>query len=147
MLPTQVGNCSQYVKVDGLVPDCEVEVFQAGNLVGSGRTNRYGYTCMGIRLRGQDEAGTLSARMIVCGNSGPLGTTPIVTDGALPKPTIGSPLYGCQRIVPLDNLRRGARVRMETNTGTDLGSICTCWQAVHVRVLHEMVTGEQVQAR
>ncbi len=147
LLPAQVGGCSQCVHVTGLVPGCRVELFQGLNLVGEGMASRHANACVGVNLRLRDETGTLQARMIVCGVAGPMSATVIVPDPPLPKPAVGTPLYGCQRVVPLGGLLQGARARMETNTGTDLGSICSCWGAVNVFVLHELVVGEKVRAQ
>lgn len=147
LLPAQVGGCSQCVHVTGLVPGCKVDLRQSGTLVGEGTADRHGNACIGVILRPRDRTGTLHARMIVCGVAGPMSATPIVPDPALPKPVVGHPLYGCQRMVPLSGLLQGARARMETNTGTDLGSICSCWNAVNVRVLHKLKVGEKVHAQ
>jgi hypothetical protein len=148
-LPGQVGWCSHCVLVTGCVPGCEVELLQGGTTVGTATANRGGAVCMGVKLGRRDEqkSGVLSGRMIVCGQPGGLASTPIVNDPPLAKPVVGGPLYGCQRIVPLSQLQQGNRVRLETGTGTNLGAFCTCWNAVNVRVLHELVVGEKVRAQ
>ncbi|MBI4279469.1 MAG: hypothetical protein HY660_13525, partial [Armatimonadetes bacterium] len=147
-LPDSVGTCSHCVRVDGLVPGCKVELLLGSTVVGAGTANRHGNLCVGVDFsKAKGRRGPLRARMYVCDVVGPESTTPLVADLALPKPVVGSPLYGCQRVVPLSNLRRGARVRLETDTPTDLGSICSCWTAVNVRVGPELVPGERVRAR
>jgi hypothetical protein len=146
-LPSQVGGCSQCVHVGGLVPGCAVQLLQAEVVVGDSVANRHGNACIKVDLEMRDEVGQLNARMIVCGEDGPLATTPIVLDTVLPQPVVGSPLYGCQRVVPLSNTHPGAAYRLETDTGTDLGSFCNCWHAVNVTVAHELVVGEFVRAQ
>ncbi len=146
-LPSQVGWCSQCVHVGGLVPGCDVQLLQDGVVVGHGIAGRGGGACVGVDLRGQEEVGQLDARMIVCGQDGPLTSTPIVVESVLPKPVVGSPLYGCQSVVPLGNVHPGALYRLRTDTGTDLGSFCNCWHGVNVSVAHELVVGEAVRAQ
>ncbi|MDH3680348.1 MAG: hypothetical protein OEV40_10420 [Acidimicrobiia bacterium] len=148
LLPTEVGGCSQCVLVGGLVPGCDVELFQAGNTVGTGTANRHGEACVRVALRPpRDETEVLTARMTVCGSDGPLSSTPIVPDGSLGPAVVGAPLYGCQSRVPLGQLHRGAKTMLETDTGTYLGWICNCWSAVGVNVLHPLVPGERVRAK
>ena len=148
-LPDSVGACSHCVRVDGLVPGCRVELLLGSAVVGEGTANRHGAQCVGVDFSNakRRRGASLRARMYVCGVVGPESTTGLVAEPALPKPVVGSPLYGCQRVVPLSNLHRGARVRLETDTGTDLGSICSCWTSVNVRVGSQLVTDEQVHAQ
>lgn len=148
LLPSDVGSCSQCVRVAGMVPGCEVALFVAGAQVGGGRVGRDGTACVAVKLeRLPDKSPTLTAHMTVCGSTGPDAGTPIVPDPPLGRPVIGSPLYGCQSVVPLADLRRGAKTMLETDTGTYLGFICNCWDAVHVYVLHSLVAMERVRAR
>lgn len=149
VLPEEVGACSHCVWVTHLVPGCRVKLRLGTEIVGEGLANRHGNACVGVdlkKLKGRRN-GPLRGRMYVCDVEGPQSTAPIVTEPVLPKPVVGSPLYGCQRIVPLSNLHRGAKVRLETNTGTGLGSLCSCWTAVNVRVGTELVVPEQVHAQ
>ncbi|MBM4441529.1 MAG: hypothetical protein FJ027_14035 [Candidatus Rokubacteria bacterium] len=147
-LPENVGACSHCLRVAGMVPGCEVEALVGPTVVGTGTADRHGAACLGIDLsKARDRAKSLSARMIVCGQPGPLASTPIVLSPALTKPVVGSPLYGCQGVVPLASLVRGSRVRLETDGGDSLGSFCSCWTAVNVWVLRTLVTGEQVRAQ
>jgi dienelactone hydrolase len=147
LLPSQVGSCSHCVIVHGLVPGCDVELMQGGGIVGTGRAGREGGACVGVTLRpSRGERDALTARMLVCGNAGPLSSTPIVPDGPLQAPVVGEPLFGCQGVVPLSQLRPGAKTMIETDTGTYLGWICNCWTAVNVNVLHALVAGESVRA-
>ena len=148
LLPSQVGDCSQHVRVDGVVPGCQVELFQDGTPVGTGPANRHGWACVDVKLRGRDDKkGVLTARMLVCGAAGPEAATLIVTDSSLGAPVVGEPLFGCQSVVPLSELRIGAKTRIETDTGTYLGWIRNCWTAVNVNVLHALVTNERVHAQ
>jgi hypothetical protein len=148
LLPSQVGGCSQCVRVDGLVPGCEVELRQAGVVVGSRVANRNGWACIGVKLRGADsEIGLLTAEMKVCGATGPDSATAVLVDRGLPAPVVGDPVFGCQRVVQLGQLHLGAMTRIETNTGTFLGWICNCWPSVNASVLHALVPGEQVRAQ
>lgn len=148
-LPDTVGTCSHCVRVDGLVPGCKVELLLGSTVVGDGTANRHGNRCVGVDFSKAERrrGASLRARMYVCEVVGLESTTGLVPEPALPKPVVGSPLYGCQRVVPLSSLHRGARVRLETDTGTDLGSICSCWTSVNVRVGPELVAGESVRAR
>jgi dienelactone hydrolase len=147
-LPSEVGACSQCVHVRGMVPGCEVRLEVGGHDVGSGRADRVGEACVRVELeRHHEETAQLTAHMVVCGTAGPEAATPIVPDPPLEAPGIGAPVYGCQRVVPLSGLRRGGKVRLETDSGTYLGWICSCWTAVNVAVLHALVTGERVRAR
>ena len=143
-LPASVGNCSQCVWVTGLVPGSEVELLQGTSVVGTSTADRHGRACVGVTLR-QDEV--LRGRMIVCGDTGPQSSTPLAADTALPKPVVGTPLYACQRIVPLSELRKGSRVRLESDTSGGLGSVCTCWNPVSVRVDAELVEGHKIRAQ
>jgi hypothetical protein len=52
LLPSEVGRCSQCVRVEGLVPGCEVELRQAGAVVGTAIANRHGAACTRVKLRG-----------------------------------------------------------------------------------------------
>jgi dienelactone hydrolase len=147
LLPSQVGACSQCVRVEGLVPGCDVELGWGGAVVGTAAANRHGVACVSVKLRRSDKEEPLTARMRVCGADGPFGTTPIVVDQSLGAPAVGEPLFGCQRTVPLGQLRPGAKTRLETDTGTFLGWICNCWTAVNVNVLHALVPSERVHAQ
>jgi hypothetical protein len=148
LLPSQVGSCSQCLRVSGMVPGCDVDVFQSGNPVGNGRVGRDGAACVGVNLRRVDvEEDVITARMVVCGSDGPLASRPLLPDFNLPRPVVGGPLFGCQALVPLSGLRLGAKTRIETDTGTFLGWICNCWTAVNVWVLHRLVPGERVRAQ
>src|SRR5262249_54139998 len=130
------------------VPGCEIEVRVGSALVGKGTASRQGATCVGINLANvQPGATQLRARMVVCSASGPDAVSPVVSESDLPKPTVGAPLYGCQRLVPLSGLHHGAMARLETDTGTHLGTICSCWTGIKVRVGSELVAGQRVRAR
>jgi dienelactone hydrolase len=148
-LPEEVGTCSQCVHVSGMVPGCEVELFllSTGDIVGQGTTDRGGAACVGVdlsRLRGEG-FDFLGARMLVCGQPGPDSATPITTNASLPQPVIGGPLFGCQRMIPTSNLQPGARVRYEIDAD-DLGSFCSCWEAVNVWIGTDLVAGRNVRA-
>ena len=108
-LPSQVGFCSQCVHVWGLVPGCEVLIVQEGNVVGDALANRHGNACVKVDLEMRDETGILNARMVVCGQDGPLAATSIVPDSVTPKPVVNGTLYGCQRVVPISNAHPGSR--------------------------------------
>lgn len=148
-LPNTVGMCSHCVKVDGMVPGCDVELLVGAEVVGAGTANRHGSVCLGMELkRLQDEGVSLRGRMIVCGQEGPDGSTAIVPEPfELPVPEVGSPLFGCQTVVPLNNLHRGTRVRLRTTDGRNLGSFCSCWEAVNVNVGVQLGVGEEVEAQ
>lgn len=148
-LPDEVGACSQCVRVTQLVPGCDVKVFLGSTVVGSGRANRHGKACLSIdlaALKGR-RSGNLGARMYVCGAESPKTTTPIVSDPPLPKPVIDGPLYGCQRTVPLTNLRPGSRVQVRNDLGETLGSACACGTSVTLAVAPPLVTNEPVRGR
>jgi len=145
ILPSQVGRCSHCVRVRAVVPGCEVELLQGGNVVGSGIASRHGDGCFGVKLNGRNEI--LRAKMIVCGADSPEAASPIVSESSLPEPEVGTPLYGCQRIVPLSELHKGARVRLESSVTGGLGSICSCWNAINVKVGAELVIGHQIRAQ
>ncbi|NND63238.1 MAG: hypothetical protein HKN48_08595 [Flavobacteriaceae bacterium] len=144
-LPVEVGNCSQCVKVWGCVPGSKIEVLQAGNVVGSATADRHGQRCVPVDLRHQDEI--LYARMIVCGEESPLSSTPIVNYDNIPKPEVGSPLYGCQTIVPVSEILKGTRIRLESDTTGSLGSFCSCWNSANVRVGAPLVVGHKIRAQ
>jgi hypothetical protein len=144
-LPDSIGNCSECVMVDGLVPECGVELRVGAQVVGQGVADSIGSACVGIDLSKAD-GNVLSGLMKVCGKAGPLATTPLVKEAALPKPVVGGPLFGCQEVVPLSNLHPGAPARVEMS-GTDLGSFCSCWNAVNVFIGTPLVTGKQVRAQ
>lgn len=146
-LPDEVGACSQCVHVYGLVPGSEIELFVGGDIVGKGNADRGGAACVGVDLSKQqgEGFGFLGARMIVCGTAGPEAGTPIVARGALPKPEIIGPLFGCQRVVPTRNIDPGSRVRYEMDS-VDLGSFCSCWEAANVWVGMNLVSGKSVRA-
>ena len=147
LLPSQVGACSQCVRVDGLVPGSDIRLAYDGALVGDGTANRHGSACVGVKLRAVKEGASITTEMSVCGSIGPAASTPVVPDAALGPPWVGEPIFGCQSVVPLSGLRRGAKTRVETDTGTYLGSICNCWDTVNVNVLHALVPDEQVHAQ
>jgi hypothetical protein len=151
VLPAEVGICSHCVRATNLVPGSQVKLSFDVTDVGQGTANRNGNVCVGVHLKkrkGKDQPGSpLRARMYVCDVAGPESTAPLVPKPSLPKPVVGSPLFACQRIVPLSNLRRGSKVRLETNTGTNLGSFCSCSTAVKVRIGTELATPEKVRAQ
>lgn len=149
LFPSEVGSCGQCIHFAGLVPGCDVEVMQAGKVIGTGIANRHGQACVAVQLAGspQDPGPGLTARAIVCGSPGPSSAVSPQPEAPLPAPGIGSPLFGCQRVVPVHGLRRGAKTRLETDTGTYLGWICNCWTDVDVTVLHPLVPGERVHAQ
>jgi len=147
-LPGSVGACSHCVWLSGMVPGCEVELFVGETLVGSGVASRNGDGCFGVDLRDAQEGALLTARMLVCGQQGPSGSSPLGTEPAEPpKPIIGEPVFGCQRVVPVSNLHPGARVRLESLERGPLGSFCSCWRAANVVVGAEMAPGDQVRAQ
>ncbi len=151
-LPVEVGTCSQCVRITGLVPGCEVETLIGTEVVGHGIADRNGNICLGLKAH-EIRRVELCARMIVCGQNSPTACTPFVEDESLNAPELGAPIYGCQRIVPLLQLHRGARSRIETRDPGDastqhgLGSICNCWNNVNVRVHEDLRTNWQVRAQ
>jgi hypothetical protein len=149
VLPDDVGACSQCVLVTNMVPGCDVELRVGQDIVGRGTANSNGETCVGVDLRKlKGERGpTLLARMIVCGAAGPDGGRVISSELPLPTPQIIGPLFGCQSVVRVRNLRRGARCRFESDRPDDLGSICSCWTAVNVFVIRPLITNERVRAQ
>ncbi|TRW46615.1 alpha/beta hydrolase [Georgenia yuyongxinii] len=149
LFPAEVGACSQCVHLRGLVPGCEVQVRQAGNVAGTATADRHGEACVPVELRGsrEDPGPALTAHMSVCGAVGPSSGAILLPDGPLPAPGVGGPLFGCQRVVPLRGLRRGAKTQVGTDSGTYLGWICNCWTDVDVNVLHPLVPGERVRAQ
>jgi len=144
-LPDSVGDCSECVLVDGLVPECDVELRVGGQVVGQGTADSNGSTCVGVDLSLADGR-ALSALMKVCGQPGPFTTTPLVKEDPLPKPVVGGPLFGCQEVVPLSNLHQGAPARLEMS-GADLGLFCSCWGAVNIFIGTPLVAGKQVRAQ
>jgi len=134
--------------LDGLVPGCTVELRIGATVVGNGIADTDGNMCVGVDLKNAaGEAGqTLSARMFVCGQAGPFATTPLLKESALPKPVVGGPLFGCQTSVPLSNLHIGAPARLQTDMG-DIGSFCSCWQAVNVNIGFPLVPNSKVRAQ
>lgn len=149
VLPDEVGACSQCVRVTNMVPGCGVELRIEGSLVGEGLTNRHGEACVGVdltALKGR-QGSTLRARMLVCGALGPRAARAITSEPPLPKPQVQGPLFGCQSVVGVSNLRPGARCRFESDRPADLGSICSCWPAVNVFVVRRLIVGERVRAR
>ncbi len=146
-LPGQVGMCAECIHVGGLVPGCDVEVFVLGAPAGEGVANRHGSACVKVDFELQGERGTLEARMIVCGDAGPLASTEIVGEGPLTAPTVAGPLYACQRMVPLRDVRPGANYRLESDVDGGLGSFCNCWHAVNVFIGPELVAGHRISAQ
>ena len=148
LLPSQVGGCSQCVRVEGMVPGCQVELRQGGSVVGAGTAGRQGAACVGVKLQAlKDDTEVLTARMRVCGSVSPDTSTPLFAERTLDPPVVGAPIFGCQRVVPLAGLTRGARTRIVTDSGTFLGWVCNCRAAVNVNVLHALVPGERVHAQ
>lgn len=143
-MPAEVGSCSQCIRVWGCVPGSHIELIQGSIAVGSGIADRNGARCISVKLE-QNEV--IHGKMIVCGVDGPESVRPIVTESGLPKPELGSPLYGCQRVVPLSNLHKGSRVRLESSVSGSLGSFCTCWNAVNAWLGSPLVIGHQVRAQ
>jgi hypothetical protein len=157
-LPDAVGMCSQCVYVQGLVPECRVELAVGNQAVGQSIADLDGNVCIDVDLSSQhDDAGNvLRARMRVCGQLGPEANSLLVPESALPKPVVGAPLFGCQRSVPLSNLHPGAGVRLQSDTRpvgspnpilTDLGSFCSCWDAVNDWIGSQLVTGQPIRAQ
>jgi hypothetical protein len=89
----------------------------------------------------QHEHEPLTGRMRVCGADGPDADTLVVADRSLLAPAVGEPLFGCQRVVPLGQMHRGAQTRLESDSGTFLGWVCNCWPAVNVNLLHPPTSG------
>ncbi|HJQ33112.1 MAG TPA: hypothetical protein VJ866_13070 [Pyrinomonadaceae bacterium] len=149
VLPEVVGACSQCVHVSNVVPGSDVELRIGKDVVGKGTANSHGAVCVAVNLRKQkgEQGATLLARMIVCGAKGPDAARTLSAEPALPKPVVGSPLYGCQRVVPLSNIHRGARCRLEMSPSTSIGSFCSCWTAGNVYVTQPLVVGESVRAQ
>jgi dienelactone hydrolase len=148
LLPSEVGQCSECVRLEGLVPGCDVEIVQNGVTVGKGKADRSGAACVGVTLdRIKDEGAVLTARMIVCNQAGPFGGTPIVTDQPLGVPGIETPIFGCQSLIGLRGLHRGARTRVDAQDGTFFGQICNCFSNVNVWLLHAMQPGQLVFAQ
>ena len=146
LLPDEVGACSRCVFVGGLVPGCETRLTLGSNLIGSGTADINGSACVALDT-GTTMKGRLEALMVVCGATGPSSSAPIVDESQLPKPAIIGPLFGCQTTVALTNLRKGAMVNLETDTGTDLGSFCSCWTSVSLDTGSTLEVGTQVRAR
>ena len=143
-LAAEIGSCSECIRVWGCVPGSKIELHQGGAIIGTGIADRNGQQCVSVSIREND---MIQARMVVCGSNGPESVRPIVQDNNLPKPIVGRPLYGCQRIVPILDLQKGSRVRLESNVSGSLGSFCSCWNSVNVRVGAPLVTGHQVRAQ
>jgi hypothetical protein len=146
LLPDEVGACSQCILVSGLVPGCETRLTLDSNLIGSGTADINGAACVALNM-GTTTKGRLDAVMVVCGATGPPSSAPVVEESQLPKPVMIGPLFGCQTTVSLTNLRKGAMVNLETDTGTDLGSFCSCWTSASLDTGHALQAGTQVHAR
>lgn len=148
LLPERVGICSHCVRVGGAVPGSRIELSVGGTVVGWGTADRHGGGCFRIDLRkfGGDAPGALTAVMEVCGSTGPAASTPLVVEQPLEQPVVLSPLFGCQTMVPLDHVRRGAQVRLESTAGP-LGEFCSCWTRVDVNVGTPLTTGTAVRAQ
>ena len=148
-LPEEVSACSQCVFVTHATPGAGLEIHVANTLVGEGIANRHGEACVGVDLRDRKgEAGAiLRARQVVCGAPGPTTARTLVALPALPRPFIGDPIFGCQSRVPVSSARPGARLAFETDSGDDLGSLCSCWSAVNVSVIRPLAVGQRVRAR
>ncbi|HVR99280.1 MAG TPA: hypothetical protein VMW27_21850 [Thermoanaerobaculia bacterium] len=149
LLPDEVGWCSHCVLVQNMVPGCDVELKVGADVVGKGKANRHGKVCVGVNIAKLPiESGMfLTARMSVCGVQGPPSSAPLVPESVLPKPVIGSPVFGCQTVIPVSNLRRGALAHFESDAGDSLGGICSCWTAVNVSVIRPLVPGESVRTQ
>lgn len=147
-LPVDVGSCSHCVRVGGAVPGSEIELKIGSSIMGRGTANRHGEGCFSVDLSklGGDIAGSLTATMWVCGIESPPSSTSIVSEQPLSHPVVLSPLFGCQRVVPLDGVQRGARVRIE-NDNDSLGTFCSCWHRVNVNVNRALMAGEKVRAQ
>lgn len=143
-LATEVNYCAGCVSVTGLVPGCDVTLMQNGTVVGSGRANLLGRAHISLELvsTGSD----LLARMIVCGSEGPWGAVSVVEPPPLSEPTIGKPLYECQRLIPVNNIVPGAHVHVERDSGSDINT-CSCYQGLRTYTSQELVPGERVRAR
>ena len=132
-LPEEVSACSQCVFVTHATPGARLELHVANTLVGEGIANRHGEACVDVDLRDlKGEAGAiLRARQVVCDAPGPnTARTLVALPPTLPRPVIGDPIFGCQSRVPVSSARPGARLAFETDSGDDLGSLCSCWSAV-----------------
>jgi hypothetical protein len=148
-LPELIGTCSQCVLVDHATPGATLELRVGGDVVGTGIADRHGASCVSVDLRkldGRREANLL-ARQIVCGADGPDTVRTLTLLPSLSKPAVGDPVFGCQRTVPVNNGRPGARLAFETDGGDNLGSLCSCWGAVNVNVIRPLLVGEKVRVR
>ena len=147
-LPSQVGICSHCVPVDGAVPGSHIVLRVGGSDVGEGTADRHGGGCFNVDLTrfGGDPTGLLSAVMQVCGAESPAAGAVLVVESAIGKPTVIGPLFGCQRVVPLDHVHRGALVRLES-TDSPLGGFCSCWSRVDVHIGSALVAGTSVRAQ
>ncbi len=149
VLPEEITACSQCVFVSNLVPGSEVELRIGTDIVAKGIANSRGEGCFDLNLRQQrgEPGALLTARMIVCGQFGPASGRRLLAKSKLSKPIILGPLFGCQSVVPLSDLTRGARYRLEMSPQTDLGSLCACWSAVSVFVNQPLIVREKVRAQ
>lgn len=147
-LPHSVSICSHCVRVSGAVPGSRIVLRVGNGVVGAGTAGRDGSGCFSVDLVafGGDPPAAITATMEVCGVESPATSAPLVVTGPMHAPEVLGPLFGCQRVVPLDGVLRGARVRLEESTGW-IGTFCSCWERVDVHVGHALTAGESVRAQ
>ena len=95
-LPEEIGVCSQCVLVNHATPGSHLELRLQGNLAGEGVANRHGEACVAVDLQRGRAGGSLTARQVVCGASGPDTMRTLASLSPLPRPIIGDPIFGCQ---------------------------------------------------
>jgi hypothetical protein len=121
-----VGECAQAVHVSGFIPHAVVRVFVNGSASPSGAQQPY-FADADITLSAPLNLGdTVAATQEVLGITSAPSVDPVVV-GAYPaslnKPVVGSNLYACGRIVPVDNLNPGTTVDVFRNgDATPIGS-------------------------
>jgi dienelactone hydrolase len=149
-LPERIAVCSQCVLVTHATPGAFLDVrLDRDDIVGAGIADRHGEACVPVdlrRLQGNRVA-NLTARQILCGAAGPWVERTLMLLPSPTKPHIHPPLFGCQKVVSVSNITPGAILELESDTGDDLGKVCSCWSGGDVYVLRRLMVGEHVRAR
>ncbi len=149
-LPERIGVCSQCVLVTHATPGAGLDVRLDGDvLVGAGVADRHGDACVSIdlrRLEGERIA-NLTARQVVCDAVGPWAERELMRLSGPAGPVFSGPIFGCQSWIPISRATPGTRIAFESDSGDDLGNVCSCWSGGNVQVLRPLVVGERVRAR
>jgi hypothetical protein len=144
------SDCTTHVYVDSFVPKATVHVYLGAALIGSA-TPDTGFAAIAVnqQLHPNDTVtATQTVNGITSAHSQPaiIGALP----ANLPTPTVGTSIYACGRVVPVQNLLSGVDVTVtDLNTGKPIGSGSTpnLWGSDWVPVgTAALVAGHKISA-